>query len=101
VADEVKDLLFDSSSITVTRAYPPFPGPHHYHRNPDNHPSAPLSCIHMQDRCYYTYMVASRSRVIYIGVTSNIERRVAEHKGSASKAFTAMYRCHRLVWYER
>jgi putative endonuclease len=55
----------------------------------------------VQDRCYYTYIVASRSRVIYIGVTGNVERRVAEHKSSASKSFTAAYRCTRLVWFER
>jgi putative endonuclease len=55
----------------------------------------------MPDRCYYTYMVASRTRVLYIGVTGNIERRMAQHKQADSKSFTANYQCHRLVWFER
>lgn len=55
----------------------------------------------MQDRCYYTYIVASRTRVLYIGVTGNIERRMTEHKQSESASFTATYQCNRLVWFER
>jgi len=53
------------------------------------------------DRCYYTYITSSRSRVLYTGVTGNIERRIAEHKASESASFTAKYRCKRLVWFER
>lgn len=55
----------------------------------------------MQDRCYYTYIVASRTHVLYIGVTGNIERRIEEHKAGGPKSFTATYRCNRLVWFER
>jgi len=55
----------------------------------------------MQDRCYYTYIVASRTHILYIGVTGNIERRMAEHKSSTSGSFTAAYKCNRLVWFER
>jgi len=55
----------------------------------------------MPDRCYYTYIVASRTRVLYIGVTGNIERRMTEHKQADYKSFTANYKCHRLVWFER
>jgi putative endonuclease len=55
----------------------------------------------MPDRCYYTYIVASRTRVLYIGVAGNIERRMTEHKERDSKSFTATYQCNRLVWFER
>lgn len=55
----------------------------------------------MQERCYYTYIIASRTHVLYIGVTGNIERRMAEHKSSASESFAATYKCNRLVWFER
>ena len=55
----------------------------------------------MPDRCYYTYIVASRSHTLYIGVTGDIERRIAEHKNRARRGFTASYRCNRLVWFER
>lgn len=55
----------------------------------------------MHERCYYTYIVASRTRVLYIGVTGKIERRVIEHKTGAVSGFTSQYRCNRLVWFER
>jgi putative endonuclease len=56
----------------------------------------------MRDRCYYAYIMASRTRVLYIGVTGSIERRAAQHKSRKSKSsFTAQYRCDRLVWFER
>ena len=55
----------------------------------------------MQERTYYTYIVASRTRVLYIGVTGNIEVRMAQHKAKRFEGFTADYNCNRLVWYER
>jgi putative endonuclease len=55
----------------------------------------------MQKRIYYTYIVSSASRTIYVGVTNNLERRVQEHKDGTFRGFTAKYRCHRLVWFER
>lgn len=55
----------------------------------------------MRERSYCTYIVASRTRVLYVGVTGNIERRMSEHKSGEFEGFTAMYRCKRLVWFER
>ena len=49
---------------------------------------------------YYTYIVASRSRTLYTGVTNNITRRVSEHREGVIAGFTKRYRVHRLVWYE-
>ena len=34
----------------------------------------------MKSRSYYVYILASRSGVLYIGVTNDIERRMSEHK---------------------
>jgi predicted GIY-YIG superfamily endonuclease len=45
--------------------------------------------------------MASRSRVIYVGVTGDLERRVAEHRDGSCDGFTAAYSCNRLVWFER
>lgn len=39
----------------------------------------------MHERIYYTYIVASRTRVLYIGMTNNLERRVAEHKEGSTR----------------
>jgi putative endonuclease len=54
----------------------------------------------MRERWYYTYIVASRTHVLYTGVTGRIEARVAEHKSKALSGFTSDYNCCRLVWYE-
>jgi putative endonuclease len=51
-------------------------------------------------KSYYTYIVASRSRTLYIGVTSNLERRIWQHKHKVHEGFTASYNCDRLVWFE-
>jgi putative endonuclease len=44
--------------------------------------------------------VASRSRTLYIGVTSNLHKRVFEHKWKEHEVFTATYNCDRLIWFE-
>lgn len=49
---------------------------------------------------YYTYIMASRSRVLYVGMTNNLERRVYEHKTGCTDGFTKRYNVSRLVWYE-
>ncbi len=49
---------------------------------------------------YYVYMVASISRVLYCGMTNNLQRRVTEHREGAINGFSATYRCNRLVWFE-
>jgi putative endonuclease len=53
----------------------------------------------MSDRRYYTYIMASRSRVLYVGMTNNLARRVREHKHKEADSFTARYNVTRLVWY--
>jgi putative endonuclease len=54
----------------------------------------------MREHRYSTYIMASRSGVLYIGVTSNLEKRVREHKDGAYDGFSKKYKCHRLVYYE-
>ncbi len=49
---------------------------------------------------YYTYILASRTHVLYTGVTNNLERRLLQHR-SARDSFSARYRCERLLWFER
>jgi putative endonuclease len=49
---------------------------------------------------YYVYIMASRSRTLYTGVTGNLERRVVEHKGKLVRGFTTRYKIDRLVYFE-
>jgi putative endonuclease len=55
----------------------------------------------MPERVYFTYIVASRSHTLYIGVTGNLSNRVFDHKQKTHKGFSATYNCDRLVWFER
>ncbi len=54
----------------------------------------------MQDRRYFAYIMASRSRTLYVGVTGNLRKRVFEHKWREHEGFTARYNCDRLIWFE-
>jgi len=51
-------------------------------------------------RTYYVYILASRSRNLYTGVTNNLERRMAEHRDGLVPGFTARYNIFRLVHFE-
>jgi putative endonuclease len=54
----------------------------------------------MHEGSYFTYIMASRSRTLYIGVTGDLHKRVFQHKWRECGGFTARYNCDRLVWYE-
>ena len=49
---------------------------------------------------YYVYIMASRSGVLYTGVTNDLNRRVGEHKEGQIPGFTRTYKVTRLVYYE-
>ena len=51
-------------------------------------------------RRYYVYILASKSRVLYVGITNDLWRRVGEHKNNVFPGFTSKYRIHRLVYVE-
>ncbi len=49
----------------------------------------------------YVYVMSNVNRkVLYIGVTSDLETRVYEHENSLVDGFTKKYNCHDLVYYE-
>ena len=49
---------------------------------------------------YYVYIMASRSRVLYVGMTNDLQRRVEQHKQKLVEGFTQKYNVTRLVYYE-
>ena len=51
-------------------------------------------------RRFFVYLMASHSRVVYIGMTSNLMRRVWEHRTGVLQGFTQRYRVYRLVHFE-
>jgi putative endonuclease len=53
------------------------------------------------DRQYYVYILASqRNGTLYIGVTSDLRKRVYEHKNKLIKGFTEKYNICTLVYFE-
>lgn len=49
---------------------------------------------------YFVYIMASKGRTIYTGITSNLERRVYEHRHRLTPGFTSQYNVSRLVYVE-
>ncbi|WP_309661865.1 GIY-YIG nuclease family protein [Sphingomonas sp.] len=54
-----------------------------------------------QMKAGYVYLMASRRNgTLYIGVTSDLPKRVWEHRNGLVAGFTRKYGCKLLVWYE-
>ena len=51
-------------------------------------------------KSFFVYMMTNRSGTLYTGVTSNLARRMAEHKSGEVAGFTSKYRIDRLVYVE-
>ncbi len=55
----------------------------------------------MLTREYYVYFMANwNNKVLYVGVTNDLRRRVYEHKSGLMKGFTQRYKVNKLVYYE-
>jgi len=55
----------------------------------------------MINKNYYVYILASkRNGTLYVGVTSDLMKRVYEHKSNLVDGFTKKYSIHHLVYYE-
>lgn len=53
-------------------------------------------------RSPYVYLLASRTNgTLYVGVTSDLVKRIHEHRNDCAEGFTKRYRVHRLVWFEQ
>jgi putative endonuclease len=57
--------------------------------------------IHMiQKNCYVYILASQRNGTLYVGITSNLSKRIWEHKNHVVKGFTADYNVNQLVYYE-
>ena len=54
-----------------------------------------------RDHHYYVYLLTNwNNKVMYIGMTNDLPRRVHEHRTHAVKGFTEKYNVHKLVYFE-
>ena len=50
---------------------------------------------------YYVYILTNwNNKVMYVGMTNNLERRMYEHRHKLVQGFTAKYNVHKLIYYE-
>ena len=49
---------------------------------------------------YFVYIATNRSGTLYIGMTNELERRMAEHQSGIGSKFTKKYRIGKLVFFE-
>jgi putative endonuclease len=54
----------------------------------------------MSQKRYWVYILASHKRTLYVGMTSNLERRIYEHRHKLIEGFTKRYNVNQLVYYE-
>ena len=56
----------------------------------------------MNTNYYYVYILANRRNgTLYIGVTSDLKKRIYEHKNDLVEGFTKKYKIHNLIYYEQ
>ena len=53
------------------------------------------------DNSYVYILASSRNGTLYIGVTTDLIKRIWEHKQECSDGFTKKYNVKQLVWYEQ
>ena len=51
-------------------------------------------------KTYYVYIMTNRSKTLYVGITSELVRRVYEHKLKLLEGFTKKYNITKLVYFE-
>lgn len=57
-------------------------------------------CYYFFMKNYYVYILSSKTKVLYIGMTNNLERRLYEHKNKLIPGFTKKYNIDRLIHFE-
>ena len=51
-------------------------------------------------RSYYVYILTNRSGTLYVGVTNDLQRRLAEHRSAKASSFAGRHKLDRLVYFE-
>jgi putative endonuclease len=52
------------------------------------------------EKKYYVYIMTNHSGTLYTGLTSDLQRRVYQHKNGLVNGYTKRYQIHRLIYFE-
>jgi putative endonuclease len=58
------------------------------------------SVLSSMSRSYFVYILASESRELYVGVTNDLERRLAEHRSGVYRGYAFDHEISQLVHFE-
>ncbi len=64
------------------------------------HPERSEGSARMRSKAMYVYVLASKTRRLYVGVTNDLIRRISQHRDGTIRGFTSKYTINRLVYYE-
>jgi putative endonuclease len=64
-------------------------------------PQSLIKTEEMRKEGYIYFLSNQHNNVLYVGVTNNLIRRIAEHKAKINKGFTYKYNCDKLVYFEK
>jgi putative endonuclease len=64
------------------------------------HPERSEGSLALSMKSFFVYIMTNRSKTLYIGVTSNLIKRVHEHKSKVVPGFTRKYNMTQLVYYD-
>src|SRR5271156_6553080 len=61
---------------------------------------APLTDFMSHEKRYCVYILASKSRTLYVGMTGFLAARILQHKAEEGASFARRYNINRLIYYE-
>ena len=53
------------------------------------------------EKVYFVYIMSNSSKMLYTGITNDVETRAFQHKSKRIPGFTQRYNLHKLVYFER
>ena len=82
IPNEERDLVVVAESWTC-----------HFERSENSMPA---------ENCYYVYLLTNwNNKVMYVGVTNDLRRRIYKHQNKLLNGFTQKYNVNKLVYYEQ
>lgn len=56
---------------------------------------------HARQKCYFVYLLLCKNKAIYVGITTNVKRRFAEHKKGTGARYTRTFGAVKILYTEK